>query len=1015
MAYNEFGEYVPDYSVPVGDMRQQLLAKNQTPQFIKNLEALYQVLPQNLITRNVKPLTETTAFVGSGLAAPFAGVVKGVGQNILQGTNRRVDRPELAEPFTYQPRTEGGQELSESIIRGLEASKLPPYIANMGRVRFTPDDLRVAGKTAVSDVRNFPMDYANARAGFQREYPTLGSTVAGGVNTAQTANRALNKAILSPADLAVQKITGNPLATSTGVVNELAQFNPLAMAIKPKGGNWPTSLARPDLPLFEQGRIGEYLDESTVGPDKPLIVWNQKINELGYTPEWVDYLKLNNASNIPVTDPRYPVLAKKFTELINSHIAANGPNAVGGPPMQFIKPVEEIQASLDAYNKWILEGPHKKYITTQFGTGIETDPVLRAVDEANVDPFSNLRDRDANLYRERAKAEVQGNIEAYERALLNFNRFPDRPEMFPDPETTLFYPDAEQFKNVGEVTARTPAGRKLENAQDFVLADYSSMFHPKYSSDAIKRDFPVSTRLKKDTPVYDILSSGTFDSTGLQDIKKHLLDKLVSGEISPEKLPSVSVESVVKDMIKAQQDRLRRAEKDKGLYLDWRSQNHQQLPADVAFTDADGNPTGAKMVVFNADMAEANPDLVIRNLSQDTKELNHCVGSCGHGTPDYPNRHVPMVEPHTGTTPKGSDASYGPNYIRKIKDGQIQIASLRGPNGESKATLELVPENTRANDDARNDATVTWLRQNAPDYLQEYVNNKVNEATSLAIKMAADMYPDLQDVLNKIEKLPNKFKISQIKGEGNGKVKPEDIELVKNWLNSKGDAIKDNRISDLDNLPGVMDLRNTRTHEIADVYQTIHPDKLDDFFHELIDKKLEGNELTRERYNAGYIDPFEIMSDEIPRFVTADDLKKAAERNGFDIERRPEDKKTTGEMTNGLNGQDRLILEMEMTNFFDNGRLPNDFADFIPDYQRDVLALIGNQNPESRLPRNVHTEVADLLINQQRNNSRGTIQLMRNQIRDNGRLLGAPNLTAPQLENILNIITNWLEIHPFED
>lgn len=958
MAYDALGNYVPDDAMSVDDMRHELLTKNQTPQFIKNLEALYQVLPQNLITRNVKPLTEATATVGSGLAAPFLGIANAVGQNVINGNARgpakRADSPEFAEPFIYQPRTEGGQEIVESIVRGLEASKLPPFIAGgMGRFRFTPDDLRVAGKTAVSDVRNFPMDYANARAGFQREYPTLGSTVAGGVDTAQTANRALNKAILSPADLAVQKITGNPLATSTGVVNELAQFNPLAMAIKPKGGNWPTSLARPDLPLFEQGRIGEYLDESTVGPDKPLIVWNQKINELGYTPEWVDYLKLNNASNIPVTDPRYPVLAKKFTELINRHIAANGPNAVGGPPMQFIKPVEEIQASLDAYNKWILEGPHKKYITTQFGTGIETDPVLRAVDEANVDPFSNLRDRDANLYRERAKAEVQGNIEAYERALLNFNRFPDRPEMFPDPETTLFYPDAEQFKNVGEVTARTPAGRKLENAQDFVLADYSSMFHPKYSSDAIKRDFPVSTRLKKDTPVYDILSSGTFDSTGLQDIKKHLLDKLVSGEISPEKLPSVSVESVVKDMIKAQQDRLRRAEKDKGLYLDWRSQNHQQLPADVAFTDADGNPTGAKMVVFNADMADANPDLVIRNLSQDTKELNHCVGSCGHGTPDYPNRHVPMVEPHTGTTPKGSDASYGPNYIRKIKDGQIEIASLRGPNGESKATLELIPD---INKDG-----------------------------------------DIQ------------YKISQIKGEGNGKLKPEDVDLVKNWLNSKGDAIKLNAISDLDNLPGVMDLRNTKTHEISDVYQTIHPDKLDDFFHELIDKKLEGNELTRERYNAGYIDPFEIMSDEIPRFVTVDDLKKAAERNGFDIERRPEDKMTTGDKTNGLNEQDRLILESEVNNFFDRGQLPDDFADFLPDYQEDVLALIGfNDNFSYRLPQHMHMELTRKLLNQEE---------YRTWIQSTLREAEAANmhdLSLAQMENVASIIRNWLRLHPFE-
>ena len=56
-----------------------------------------------------------------------------------------------------------------------------------------------------------------------------------------------------------------------------------------------------------------------------------------------------------------------------------------------------------------------------------------------------------------------------------------------------------------------------------------------------------------------------------------------------------------------------------------------------------------------------------------------------------------------------------------------------------------------------------------------------------------------------------------------------------------------------------------------------------DFFGYLIDKKLEGNELGKERYASGYLDPFELMSDEIPRFVSVDDLRKVAEKNGFDI------------------------------------------------------------------------------------------------------------------------------------
>ena len=187
MPYNELGDYVPGDETPVSVMKRELLEK--APQFIKNLEAMYQLLPGSIASRStaqgVKPIAETAATVGSGLVAPFLGVAKGVGQNIVNNTNERVDRPELAEAFTYQPRTQVGQNYVENLMGALDASKLPPYVAHAGNFRFTPDDLRVAGKTAVSDIRNLPMDFANARAGFQREYPTLGSTAAGAVTRAE--------------------------------------------------------------------------------------------------------------------------------------------------------------------------------------------------------------------------------------------------------------------------------------------------------------------------------------------------------------------------------------------------------------------------------------------------------------------------------------------------------------------------------------------------------------------------------------------------------------------------------------------------------------------------------------------------------------------------------------------------------------------------------------------------------------------------------------------------------------
>lgn len=979
MAYDALGNYVPDDAVSVDDMRQQLIAKNQTPQFIRNLEALYQLLPGSVASRStaqgVKPIAETVATVGSGLAAPFLGVAKGIGQNILNNTNERVDRPELAEAFTYQPRTRVGQNYVENLMGALDASKVPPYIAHAGQFRFTPDDLRVAGKTAVSDVRNFPMDFANARAGFQREYPTLGSTAAGAVQRAE------------------------PLLEKGLSMYESGQltpgFNPVSEAIKPKGGNWPTSLGS-KLPLEKQGEIGAHF--SSLIRD-PIVEWEQQVRDIGVYDDWKNF-KDNNYDDL-ITK------INNFTRDVNRAY-----------PEVAIKTLGELTPLVEAHNNWIA-GPYKKYITTQMGTGVETDPFLKAVDEANMYPFGRLLDWEADSSREAALKDIATQNQEVLKAKQKFEEDPEYylekskkfPGLYPNP-SNLFEYNPEQYKSVGIQTATSEKGKALENAQDFFLTDKGYKYSGLYPDKSVEADFPVASKLKRKTPVYDLISNDTADKMGMGTIRQKILSDLMSGKISPEKLPNISVEAVARDIIKTEQDKIKAATRDKDLYFSWRQKNHDSLPADVAFTDAEGNPTGEKMVVFDANMADANPDLVIRNLSQDTKELNHCVGSCGHGTAEYPNRHVPMVEPHTGTTPKGSDATYGPNYIKKIKNGDIQIASLRGPNGESKATLELKPERTAPGVYEQHMAIKDWLERNASSYVEKYAENRTNLGVISAKEMAIDNFPELSEVLKQLDesaKTSPKFRVEQIKGEKNDALTPDAIEAVKNWLNSKGDLVKLNEISDLRNMPGIIDLRNTKPHEIADIYQSIHPDKLDSFLNDLIDKKLEGNELTKERYLAGYIDPFEIIQDEVPRFVNIDDLRKAAEKHGYDIERRPEDKMTTGTKTNGLNDMDRLILESEVNTFFDRGRLPDDFADYLPDYQEDVLALLGfTDNYSYRLPQHMHMELTRKLLNQEEYRTwiESTLRAA-----ETNQLNG---FTLYQMENIASIIENWLRLHPFE-
>jgi hypothetical protein len=87
--------------------------------------------PRTMMDR-VKALYEVPATMITGAAAPFIGIGAGAIENIQQGTNKRLDRPELAQRFTYQPTSPVSQDVLQSIGNAFEESKLPPLIPTTG-------------------------------------------------------------------------------------------------------------------------------------------------------------------------------------------------------------------------------------------------------------------------------------------------------------------------------------------------------------------------------------------------------------------------------------------------------------------------------------------------------------------------------------------------------------------------------------------------------------------------------------------------------------------------------------------------------------------------------------------------------------------------------------------------------------------------------------------------------------------------------------------------------------------
>lgn len=100
--------------------------------------------PRTMMDR-VKALYEVPATMITGAAAPFIGIGAGAIENIQQGTDKRLDRPELAQRFTYQPTSPVSQDILQSIGSAFEASKLPPIIPTAGML---PSYARMAGAGA---------------------------------------------------------------------------------------------------------------------------------------------------------------------------------------------------------------------------------------------------------------------------------------------------------------------------------------------------------------------------------------------------------------------------------------------------------------------------------------------------------------------------------------------------------------------------------------------------------------------------------------------------------------------------------------------------------------------------------------------------------------------------------------------------------------------------------------------------------------------------------------------------
>jgi hypothetical protein len=110
--------------------------------------------PPRTMMDKLKAVYEVPAAMVSGAAAPFLGIGAGAIENIQQGTSKRVDSPEFAQRFQFQPTSPVSQDILQGIGSAFEASKLPPVMPGVGMlpsyarsIGGTPTQVRQAAQT----------------------------------------------------------------------------------------------------------------------------------------------------------------------------------------------------------------------------------------------------------------------------------------------------------------------------------------------------------------------------------------------------------------------------------------------------------------------------------------------------------------------------------------------------------------------------------------------------------------------------------------------------------------------------------------------------------------------------------------------------------------------------------------------------------------------------------------------------------------------------------------------------
>ena len=581
-------------------------------------------------------------------------------------------------------------------------------------------------------------------------------------------------------------------------------ISPNMYAVKPKGkGTWLQDLADVETEYPNAGLTQAVKQiENSLNPASITYDWLDS-NHREIVRQFHDFISEHEHDSgkvVTYNDPEFLDIATKFASKKNEEIKAHN-QAHPENPQTLITMPEDFKTAREAELAW-LKGPGSTYITRQMGTGIQSDPLLQDI-ERNQWNFMG-RQKMIDDFGEGATS--RQNAQAIHMADPNFDI---------------------NKSDIGGITANTEPGAAYENATDQIinvtnpnsLTTFNSpgTLRSLYGIDTSLPDNKLS-RMPVTAPIYDFDLSSSNSPIPLLTAK--LREEVLAGRIKPENINNVSAQRLANLFWEDEKKRIKDLQSDTKAYENYKLKSKDSLPG-TSFDD------GSKMVLFTPEEANKNPAQFIRDISVDTKDLDHCVAHSGHatGNPSYKGRYQPLVEPHTGKPPANARNPFDPRegetfgqtqYTLKVLDNESSLASLRDPQGNAQATIEL--ENTDS----------------------------------------------------------GKKHITQIMGLKDGPIDSAYWPHIKQWLNEHSDEILPIRnVNTLDHIGNLIDTQEPTdlAHRLISENPQISNKKVDELV-KYIEQQENDPNISRE----------DAISRQIGRFISSDDVLQYAREHGLSLE-----------------------------------------------------------------------------------------------------------------------------------